>query len=187
MKQIFKRAIESIRFGDEVNLIVYQHFKVSYEEVGHTPKNSAEIKFEEFIKFCQRGGLSRKPYFSFTNKEMKEIDKMKEVTDLKVFKADFDWAKKNANEKDFYSRKDEIEKAGVKDDMFGGDDTKIQLARSIMNNSTIKWKSDKIKALLREEFTSSETFELMSKREDMICTMSYIETIHKGLLDGTIK
>lgn len=187
MKQIFKKAIETILYGGEVNMIIYVHFKEFYEEVGHTPRNSPKIKFEEFIRFCKKGGLTRKPFFSFPNSEMKKIEAMKSVSEIEIFRADFDWAKTNACERDLRGRVEEIEKAGVSDSMFGGDEVKIKIVRDIMNDPKIKYKSDKIKALLKEEFSDTQVHEIMNKREDMVCTLSYIANIHKGLLDGTIK
>lgn len=184
MKLVFKKVLEQITFSD-IAKIVYHHYKG--HEYEKSPKRSLDIKFEEFIDFLQKGGLNRRVYFPVSNKEFTEVEKLKGISNIEIYRKDFDWAKENISMEDHKDRVVEAELAGISDAMLGGDQNKIKMARDIMNNGAIKWKSDKIKALLREQFTDAEVHEIMNKREDMICNLSYISTIHKGLLDGTIK
>lgn len=188
MKQVFKKAIEQIKFGGDIVMVVYHYYKEERSEYTPPPKRDPELIFEEFINFIKVEGFTkRRMYFSFTKAEEALLEEVRKSPDIEKYREDFAWAKANINRDDLLQRQIEAQSSGIVNTMLGGNEARILIARKIMNDPTIKYKSDKIKSLLKEEFNDTEVHEIMNKREDMVCVLSYIANIHKGLLNGTIK
>jgi len=188
IKIVFNKIISAIR-SDSVSEIRYLYSILSDEKLG---KGKREKTFEQFIRFIEHNS-DKGPVFLYAecfhlkNKDldllaifdrlpMTEKFEYREFIE-KAWKQDFNFEEIYGN----LAQQDHMDKEQILDSLATHipEGKKMIISKILFNDREYPCKSDKIKGLIYEGLKVDTVTAILSKREESICTRSYVLTTAK--------
>jgi len=179
MEKGLLKILNKIQYS-RIHQIYYIYAVKGYEEVGKVKPRSLNINVSEFLSFLKSENWKK---FELSKKEEKEIIEFLEKPNISYLTSLLTKLTPQVSKEKFDSIFKEETDDNIPKELFQDNPKKQKIASKIItDNNNYKWKSDKVKEFLRNEFTESEILHVMNLNDHTQVNMSYILKIKEDLL-----
>ena len=195
MNEIFKRSIIKIighiKTSSTTRTLIYQYSKA--DDNPSSERRAMKLVTEDIVEVLGYGGFTKswlnfKLYYGLNDTDAKCLNALKgktlseeEVAFIKqIVEGD------NSEFVELTNQEDKTKKQAlnsIEEILKGREPEEIEVAKNILNNDNdFKYKTDKVKAFISGGVKVGQIVAIMNLRKETTVTMSYVETIKKGMI-----